>query len=179
MEKNESKKHIDTIRLAGVIKESIVDGPGIRFVIFAQGCPHRCNGCHNPETFDEKGGYISNIANLLSAIDDNPLLKGVTFSGGEPLLQAEAFCIIANHVKNQGMDIVLFSGYTYEQIIEMSKNDDAVEELINLVDILIDGRFEKDKVDLTLTFRGSSNQRIIDVKESRKRSVVQELILDL
>ncbi len=178
MVNDKSQIKAQTIRLAGVIKESIVDGPGIRFVIFSQGCPHRCKGCHNPETFDENGGYVSEITNLLSAIDKNPLLKGVTFSGGEPLLQPEACFTIAEEVKKRGLDIVLFSGYTYEQIMDMAETSLAITKLMRLVDILIDGKFELKHKDLMLTFRGSHNQRVIDVQASLQSGEIKQLDFD-
>ena len=104
-----------TLRIAGIMRESIVDGPGIRFAVFCQGCPHNCPGCHNPETHDFNGGNEVSIQKILAAIDENPLLKGVTFSGGEPLCQTEGFAELAKAVKARGMDITVFTGFTYEQ----------------------------------------------------------------
>ena len=140
-----------TLRLAGVMRESIVDGPGIRMTIFGQGCPHHCKGCHNPETHDPKGGYISHPENILKAIEQNPLLQGVTFSGGEPFFQAEAFSELGEEIKKRGLHIVTYSGYTFEQIIDGVKNGKpGWKELLSL----------------NLLFRGSKNQRLIDVKKS-------------
>ena len=98
------------IRLSGIIEESIVDGPGIRFVIFSQGCPHHCKGCHNPQTFDPSGGYEDDTNNLIMKIKKNPLLKGVTFSGGEPFLQAEAFTELAKEIHSLGLDVMSYTG---------------------------------------------------------------------
>ena len=154
----------DTIRLAGVIRESIVDGPGFRFTIFCQGCPHHCPECHNPETWDFEGGKDTSFERILEEIDKNPLLAGVTFSGGEPFCQAESFAELALEIKKRNLDIVTFTGYTLEELREMGKNDKAVEALLEITDILIDGPYIKEERDLTLQFRGSRNQRIIDMK---------------
>ncbi len=156
-----------TLRIAGIMRESIVDGPGIRFAVFCQGCPHNCPGCHNPETHDFNGGNEVSIQKILAAIDENPLLKGVTFSGGEPLCQTEGFAELAKAVKARGMDITVFTGFTYEQLLEREKQDPALKELLDLTDLLIDGPFILDQRDLTLQFRGSRNQRLIDMNATR------------
>lgn len=111
----------DSIKIAGIVRESIVDGPGIRFTIFSQGCPHGCPGCHNPETHDFAGGQDCSIERLLEEIDKDPLLAGVTFSGGEPFCQAEAFALMGKYIKKRGLTITIFSGYTYEEISSMSR----------------------------------------------------------
>ena len=157
----------NTLRIAGIMRESIVDGPGIRFAIFCQGCPHNCPDCHNPETHDFEGGMDVTIDRLLKEIDKNKLLKGVTFSGGEPTCQAEGFAALGEEVKKRGLTITLFSGYTYEQLMERSKSEQALSRLLELTDLLIDGPFVKEKKDLTLAFRGSSNQRLIDMNKTR------------
>ena len=161
-------KKADSIRLAGIVRESIVDGPGIRFTVFCQGCPHACEGCHNPETHDFAGGKDVSIARLLEEIDKDKLLAGVTFSGGEPFCQPEAFAELGRKVKERGLNITVFSGYTLEQLEEMAVQKAEVRELLDLTDILIDGPFVKELRDLTLQFRGSSNQRVIDMNETRK-----------
>lgn len=158
----------DTLRLAGVIRESIVDGPGFRFVVFCQGCPHRCEGCHNPESHDFKGGKIYTLEKIMDAVLKDPLLDGVTFSGGEPFCQAPAFAKLGRMLREHGLNIVTYTGYTYEQLqAKISRNEKGIDELLSITDILIDGRYEKDKRDLTLLFRGSTNQRPIDVKATR------------
>lgn len=157
----------DTIRMAGIVRESIVDGPGIRFTIFCQGCPHKCEGCHNPETHDFNGGNDVSIDRILQEIDKNPLLAGVTFSGGEPLCQPEAFSVLAKKVKERGLDVTVFSGFTYEEILKMSDENEAVNSLMSNTDILIDGQFIIAEKDLTLQFRGSRNQRVIDLNRTR------------
>ncbi len=161
-----------SIRLAGVSKESIVDGPGLRFTVFCQGCPHHCEGCHNPGTHDFKGGYDCNIEKILNEIDKNPLLRGVTFSGGEPMCQPEAFLELAEEVKKRNLDIVIFSGYTFEEIQGMAGENPYVKKLMSLSDYLVDGRFVKSVKDLTLRFRGSKNQRFIDLKKSREQGKI-------
>ena len=154
----------NTIRLAGVVRESIVDGPGFRFAIFCQGCPHCCPDCHNPNTWDFEGGKDTEFDKILEAIDQNPLLAGVTFTGGEPFCQAEAFSALADEIIKRKLDIVTFTGYTLEELREMSKENPAIGQLLDKTDLLIDGPFIKEERDLTLQFRGSRNQRIIDMK---------------
>ena len=158
----------NTLRIAGIMRESIVDGPGIRFAVFCQGCPHHCPGCHNPETHDFQGGTEVSIEKILQAIDENPILKGVTFSGGEPTCQAEGFLSLAEEIKARGLDITMFSGYTYEQLQTRAEEEPALKRLLELTDLLIDGPFIKAKKDLTLQFRGSSNQRLIDMNATRQ-----------
>ena len=161
-----------SIRLAGIVRESIVDGPGIRFTVFCQGCPHGCPGCHNPESHDFEGGSDCSIDRILEEIDKDPLLAGVTFSGGEPFCQPEAFLQLAEAVKTRNLNITTFSGYTYEQLCEMAETNTAVKKLLDITDILVDGPYIKEKRDLTLQFRGSSNQRVIDMNRTRKQNQV-------
>lgn len=158
-----------TIRLAGVVRESIVDGPGLRFTIFCQGCPHGCKDCHNMSTHDFEGGYDCDIDKLLAAVDENPLLDGVTFSGGEPMCQPEAFAALAAELKKRKLNIVSYTGYTYEELLKLAETRPAIAELLDLTDLLVDGRFVSEQRDLTLLFRGSSNQRIIDMELTRQR----------
>lgn len=159
-------KEITTLHIAGIIRESIVDGPGIRFAVFGQGCPHNCQGCHNPDSHDFEGGYDCAIDKILEEIDKNPLLKGVTFSGGEPFCQAEEFAELGEKIRERGLSVVTFTGYTYEELLDLS--NESINRLLEVTDLLIDGRYEADKRDLTLRFRGSSNQRIIDMKKTRE-----------
>ena len=137
--------------LAGTVEDSIVDGPGIRYTVFVQGCPHHCPGCHNPQTHDFAGGSRADTEKILEEIRSNPLLSGVTFSGGEPFCQP---------------------GYTYEQLLEMGKRRPAVLELLELSDLLVDGPFVEEQRDLTLLYRGSANQRVIDLKKTREHGTV-------
>lgn len=157
-----------TIQIAGVVRESIVDGPGIRFVVFCQGCPHLCPGCHNPVTHDFDGGYPCEVSKIVDAIDQNPLLDGVTFSGGEPACQPEGFLVLAKAVKERNLNIIMYSGFTLEELEKMAETDEKLSELLSLIDYLIDGRYEEALRDLTLSFRGSRNQRIIDMKRTRE-----------
>ena len=159
------------LRIAGVVRESIVDGPGIRFAVFCQGCAHGCPGCHNPQSHDYGGGYDCSLADILEKFDEDPLLKGITFSGGEPMDQAESFYYLGEEIKKRNKDIVVFTGYTYEELAEM--NDEYVKKLLDITDILIDGRFVAEKKDLTLRFRGSSNQRIIDMNKTRESGEIR------
>ena len=155
----------NVIRIAGLVEESIVDGMGVRFVVFVQGCPHHCPGCHNPNTHDIDGGYDIEIDEIVSKIEKNPLIDGVTFSGGEPFCQAGGLAKLAKKLKKLGYNIWTYSGYTLEELIGRSKEDEDIKKLLSLIDILVDGRFEEDKMDYTLKFRGSSNQRIIEMKD--------------
>ena len=154
---------MSTLRIAGIVRQSIVDGEGLRMVLFTQGCPHSCPGCHNPETHAFDGGYDCESSVILAEFDKNPLLKGVTISGGEPFLQAEALVPLALAVKARGKDLWCYSGYTFEQLCAMAEKDSAVRELLSLLDVLVDGPYLHEQRDLTLRFRGSANQRIIYV----------------
>lgn len=153
------------LRISGIVKDSIVDGPGIRYVIFTQGCPHHCPGCHNPQTHDFAGGKEANIDELLEQMFQNPLISGVTFSGGEPLVQAEALVPIAEAVKARQKHLMIYTGYLYE---ELQKSEcTAVQRLLELADILVDGPFLLEEKNLTLLYRGSENQRVIDLKKTK------------
>lgn len=165
------------VRLAGMIGESIVDGPGIRFVVFAQGCKHNCPGCHNPQTHSFTGGKLVSIDSIIDEIKKDPLLDGVTISGGEPFEQALALSELAHRVREMGLNVMTYTGYTFEELIEGSGQKEGWDKLLSETDILVDGPFEIDKKSLLLKFRGSQNQRIIDVKKSldEKRPVIMEL----
>jgi len=165
----------DQIRIAGVVRESIVDGPGFRFVVFAQGCPHHCPGCHNPDTHDFAAGYACDMDRIINAIEGEHLLSGVTFSGGEPFCQPEAFYYLALKLKEKNMNLMSFTGYTYEELIELGEKNEFVLKLLGQLDLLIDGRFVLCEKDLTLTFRGSRNQRFIDLNETRKTGRLVEI----
>lgn len=159
-----SSIHSETIRVSGVVRESITDGPGIRYTLFVQGCPHHCPGCHNPHTFDFSGGYDMESAQVLCDIRSNPLCKGITFSGGEPFCQAEKLSRIAKELTESGYETAAYTGFTFEELLEMA---DAAE-FLRYLDVLIDGPFLLEEKSLLLRFRGSKNQRILDVKESLK-----------
>jgi len=161
-----------TIRIAGTVRESIVDGPGIRYVVFAQGCKHGCPGCHNPHTHSFDGGRLVEIDSIIHEIDSNPLLDGITLSGGEPFEQAGGFTKLAERVRQKGLNVMTYTGYTYEEIMEGSKLRPDWQSLIENTDILVDGPFDANKKSLTLKFKGSENQRIIDVAKTRARGKV-------
>ena len=151
------------LKISGIIDESIVDGPGLRFTVFTQGCPHRCPGCHNPQTHDFDGGSWMDTDEIMARFDEDPLLAGMTFSGGEPFCQPEPLCELARQVKARGKNIVIYSGYTFDQLKEMAVKDEWVENLLNMCDLLVDGPYVEALRDLDLLFRGSSNQRILDL----------------
>lgn len=154
------------IKLAGLVPESIVDGPGLRFTIFVQGCPHNCEGCHNPETHDFNAGRYADTDKILEKIKENPIIKGVTFSGGEPFCQAEPLADLGEKLKAEGYNILSFSGYKFEKLLEMSTTDINIKRLLNVIDILIDSPFILSQRSLELKYKGSKNQRTIDVKQS-------------
>lgn len=163
------------LRLAGVIRESIVDGPGWRFVVFAQGCKHNCEGCHNPETHDMNGGYESSAERIIEAVKADKLLKGVTFSGGDPFEQAENFSVLAKMVHDLGLDVVTYTGYTFEQLYKGMTKNDGWRHLLEQTDILIDGKFVLAKKSLNCKFRGSTNQRVLDSKKSLETGKAVEI----
>lgn len=160
------------IRVAGIIKESIADGPGIRYVIFAQGCRHHCPGCHNPHTHSFEGGSMMDAETILKQIKSNPLLDGVTFSGGEPFEQAEVFAELAREVAGLGLSTIVYTGYTYEYLTENSSANPGWARLLEFADTLVDGPFVQELQDPMLQFRGSSNQRIIDLKLIRSPHLI-------
>ena len=161
------------LRIAGTVNDSIVDGPGIRFSIFVQGCPHNCEGCHNPQTHDFNGGAIFTTEELLDKVKGNPLLDGVTFSGGEPFCQAEALAKLGKDIKALGLNIITYTGYTFEQLYE-NRNKNHWGELLEVTDYLIDGPFILSQKDWEIKFRGSSNQRYIDCQKSLEEGCAVE-----
>ena len=162
------------IRIAGIVKNSIVDGPGIRYAVFGQGCPLRCEDCHNPHTHDFLGGKLVNIDDIALEIKKDPLLDGVTFTGGEPFAQIEAFARLAEMICRQGdPDIICYTGYTFEELYA----NPETHTLLSKIDVLIDGRFKHEQRSLGVKFRGSANQRAVDSKESMKRGKAIEITL--
>jgi anaerobic ribonucleoside-triphosphate reductase activating protein len=155
-----------TIRLSGISYESLVNGPGIRRVFFSQGCRHNCRGCFNPDTHCFEGGEEYEVDKLLKDIKMNPMLKGITFSGGDPLEQAEKFAYLANKARKEGLNIWSYTGYTFEFIVDNSRHRRDWGEFLKSIDVLVDGKFEQELQKEGLKFRGSLNQRIIDVKQS-------------
>lgn len=155
------------IRIAGRVFDSIVDGPGIRYALFTQGCPRSCPGCHNPQTQSLDGGVDFTTDQILDEIDSNPLLDGVTFSGGEPFMQAKPLTELAQKVRERGLNIVVYTGYTWEELRKSNNQDWNL--LIELSDVIVDGPFIQSLHTWDLKFMGSSNQRIINVKETLKQ----------
>ena len=151
------------LNLSGIQADSIVDGPGIRTTFFCQGCPHHCEGCHNPETWPFEGGTPIPTEALVEMVTSNPLCRGVTFSGGEPFAQAEGYAELAEALKEKGYEVASYSGYTFEQLL---RGTPAQKRLLGLIDILIDGPFIQAEKSLEVPFRGSKNQRILDVPKS-------------
>ena len=158
------------IRVAGIVPESFSDGPGIRFVVFAQGCRHRCPGCHNPHTHPFEGGTLMEVENILLQMEQNPLLDGITLSGGDPFEQADALGELAEKARERGYSVMTYTGWRYEELLEIA--DSKHMRLLRATDILVDGPFEFALKSELLPFRGSSNQRIIDVPWSLKEKKV-------
>ncbi len=165
------------IRIAGKTAESIVDGPGIRYTLFVQGCPHRCEGCHNPQTHDFSGGKIADTDVILEEILENPLLDGVTFSGGEPFCHAKPLAQLGEKIKAAGLGIMAYSGYTIEYLISHADDENGYMKLLNVLDYLVDGPFVISLKSYEAKFRGSTNQRIIDVKKTLETG--QTVIADI
>jgi anaerobic ribonucleoside-triphosphate reductase activating protein len=156
------------MKVHGIVNDSIVDGPGLRLAIFLQGCPRKCPGCHNPKSQPFDGGTQISVPEIIELYNGNPLLDGVTFSGGEPFSQVIELIPIANHVYTKGGTVWCYTGYTFEELLKMDleADNDHISELLIRTDILVDGPFIQELRDLNLKFRGSSNQRIIDVQRS-------------
>ncbi|MFA6834987.1 MAG: anaerobic ribonucleoside-triphosphate reductase activating protein [Fibrobacteraceae bacterium] len=154
------------LRIAGIEPESCVDGPGMRMTVFVQGCPHHCPFCHNPQTHDFKGGHDIDIAEILDMLDEDPLLDGVTFSGGEPFCQAKNLVPLAREIKERGMHLTIYTGYLYEDLIKKSNTEPEILELLTFADLLVDGPFLIAERTLDAPFKGSSNQRLIDVQKT-------------
>lgn len=163
------------IRLSGIAYESLVNGPGMRRVFFSQGCKHNCKGCFNPDTHDFNGGEEIDMDELIKDVLENPILKGVTFSGGDPFEQANKFAYMAKVFKENKLSIWSYTGYTFEYIIEHKDEHQGWNDLLKYVDVLVDGRFEEDKMQDGLKFRGSRNQRIIDVQKTLSNKKVATL----
>ena len=156
------------IKLAGIVNDSITDGPGIRFTIFVQGCPRSCPGCHNPQTQCLEGGTIVTTEQLLEKIKSNPLLDGVTLSGGEPMIWAEQLVDLAKEIKKLNLSLFCYTGYLFEELEKVK----GAKELLKYIDVLVDGPFVKEKRDYRLKFKGSTNQRIIDVPNTLKQNKI-------
>ena len=152
------------IQIAGTVNDSIVDGPGLRYAVFVQGCSHHCPGCQNPETHDPQGGHEENTANLIAKMKKNPLLSGITLSGGEPMEQPVPCLELAKAAHENRLNVWCYTGYTWEELLEQN-NPDRIA-LLKQVDVLVDGPFIMTQKSLELDYCGSKNQRLIDVPVS-------------
>ena len=163
------------MRIAGTIQDSIVDGPGFRFVVFAQGCDQRCEGCHSPETWDKRGGVEKTTGELIAEMLGNPLTDGLTLSGGEPFLQAAECADLAAAAHENGLNVWAYTGYTFEELLIMANGEPATGKLLGLIDVLADGPFKLSERTLSLKWRGSRNQRVLDVRQSLEAGAAVEL----
>ncbi len=152
------------IRIAGIETESIVDGPGYRLAVFTQGCPHDCPGCHNPQTHAFDGGTLRDTEEITALLGKNPLVRGVTLTGGEPMMQPEPLCLIAQEARAKGMNVWCYTGFTLEMLLAEGREDRM--RLLRLVDVLVDGPFLSHERSLDLLYRGSKNQRLIDMPKT-------------
>ena len=150
------------INVYGLVNDSIVDGPGLRYTIFVQGCPHACEGCHNPESLSFSKGKIYHTDEIISQIQSNPILDGITLSGGEPFSQSEACLDIAGQAHRLGLNVWCYSGYTFEELVKQSP------DLLWEADVLVDGPFILSQRSMDLMYRGSKNQRVIDIKRTKQ-----------
>jgi anaerobic ribonucleoside-triphosphate reductase activating protein len=164
------------MRLSGITKESLVDGPGLRYVVFTQGCPHQCPHCHNGETWDFGGGNEFSVKQIIRMLkQQKKTKKGITFSGGEPFMQAAELAHVAHAARQMGWDVVTYTGFTYEELTQGSKDlpdPEGVKALLEASDILIDGKYVHTLRSTSLQFRGSSNQRIIDLAKTKEKGQV-------
>jgi len=160
------------IRIAGLVNDSITDGPGLRLAIFGQGCFHNCAGCHNPHTHTPDGGEVVLVEDIVDKMRRNPLLDGITLTGGEPFLQPEPMLALAQAAHGMGLDVIAYTGYEWDVLVQ----DEGRIALLRECDYVIDGKFIEALRSLDLEFKGSSNQRLIAVQESllEGRAVVYE-----
>jgi anaerobic ribonucleoside-triphosphate reductase activating protein len=152
-----------------MVQDSIVDGPGIRFTVFAQGCPRHCEGCHNPETLDPAGGREISAAEVIAEMRKNPLTDGLTLSGGEPFLQAGELAEVADAARAAGLNVWTYTGYTFEDLLASSRENADIAALLAATDVLADGEFILAEKSFSVKWRGSRNQRLIGAQESLRR----------
>ena len=163
------------LRILRVLEDTTVDGPGFRTSIYCAGCPHHCPGCHNPQSWAADGGEDMSVEDLMTMIEADPFAD-VTFSGGDPMAQAEGFTVLAKTIKERTTKTIwCYTGYTFETLLQMP----AQRELLNYIDVLVDGPFVEDLRDIDLLFRGSRNQRLIDVPTSLRFGRVVEWSRDI
>jgi anaerobic ribonucleoside-triphosphate reductase activating protein len=156
------------MKIAGLVHDSIVDGPGLRYVVYTQGCSICCQGCHNPDTWDISGGTELSVDYIIEDMLSNPLLDGLSLSGGEPFEQAADCASLAAKARENGLNVWVFTGSTFEMLQEEAKSEPDILRLLTLTDVLVDGRFLPDQRTLSLKWRGSKNQRVLDVRKSLK-----------
>lgn len=162
------------MRIAGLVQDSIVDGPGFRFTVFTQGCPHNCEGCHNPDTHDPDGGREMTVKQVIEAMLSNPMTDGLTLSGGDPFVQAADCAEIAKAAHKNGLNVWTYTGWTYEKLRSLSERDEGIKALLNETDVLVDGPFILSQKSYDVPWRGSKNQRLIDMKATRESGKVAE-----
>ena len=155
------------MNIANTVHDSIVDGPGLRFTVFVQGCPHHCPGCHNPETWPTEGGHEVSVETLTAELLKNPLCGGLTLSGGEPFTQAAECAALARAAKAAGKSVWVYSGYTYETLTHAGRTDWMA--LLDACDVLVDGPFMESEKSYGALYRGSTNQRLIDLNRTRQK----------
>lgn len=158
------------IRIAGTVNDSYVDGPGCRYSVFTQGCPHHCPGCHNPQSHDFSGGRIVDTEEIIRQMCENPMLDGLTLTGGEPFCQPEACLVLVGAARALQLNVWSYSGWTFEELLQES--DPAKLALLRSLDVLVDGRFILEERSLSLQWRGSRNQRLVDVQKSLRENRV-------
>lgn len=149
------------MRVLDIIEGTAVDGPGLRTSIYFAGCTHRCPGCHNPQSWDRRGGTEMSVADILAVVEEASF--DVTFSGGDPLLQIDSLIELARKIKALGLNIWCYTGFTYEHI----ETDPRLRPLLSVIDALVDGPFDRERKDPGLRFRGSSNQRIFHFSDGK------------
>lgn len=159
------------MKLSGIVNDSIVDGDGIRMTVFTQGCPHRCEGCHNPETWTFEGGKETSVTELLELYKKNPLLDGITLSGGEPLVpeRYKEILELVKGVKALGGNVWCYTGFLYENLVAM--HNEILDEILKNIDVLVDGPFILAQRNLSIKYRGSTNQRLLYLKDGKIDSI--------
>ena len=162
------------MRIAGLVQDSIVDGPGFRFTVFTQGCPHNCQGCHNPDTHDPDGGREMTVKQVIDTMLSNPMTDGLTLSGGDPFVQAADCAEIAKAAHANGLNVWTYTGWTYEKLLSLSEQDEGIKALLNETDVLVDGPFILSQKSYDVPWRGSKNQRLIDMKATLESGKVVE-----
>jgi len=163
------------MRIAGLVQDSIVDGPGLRFVVFMQGCELCCEGCHNPDTWDRGGGTETTVEKIITEMSGNPLTDGITMSGGEPFLQAAECVALAAAARDRGLNVWVYSGFTFEELLVRASKIAEVRSLLELTDVLVDGRFILSERSLMIKWRCSRNQRMLDIPKSLASGAAVEI----